>query len=202
MLVPDTLCCDTTQIHAWQSDAAYDYQRELMDVQLNLWDWLLAQFADFLMSLFGSETASSITIPLLITLGLALLSFVGWFIYKTRPSLFQRNQQLTVGTVEEENIYGIDFDTSIRHAIDAGNYRQAVRYVYLQTLRHLSDQSLIDWMPQKTPTQYILEYNKDDFRKMTTLFLRVRYGNFEATPSMYDSVVLLQSSIIKKEERL
>jgi hypothetical protein len=57
-------------------------------------------------------------------------------------------------------------------------------------------------MPQKTPNQYILEYNKDDFRQLTTLFLRVRYGNFEATPSMYDSVVLLQSSIIEKEERL
>lgn len=200
MLVPDTLCCDTTQIHAWQSDAAYDYQRELMDMQPNLWDWLLAQFGDFLMSLFGSETASSITVPVLIASGLALLSFVGWFIYKTRPSLFQRNQRLAVGTVEEENIYGIDFDTTIRHAIDVGDYRQAVRYVYLQTLRHLSDQSLIYWMPQKTPTQYIQEYDKDDFRRLTNLFLRVRYGNLEATPSMYDNVVLLQSSIINKEE--
>ena len=57
-------------------------------------------------------------------------------------------------------------------------------------------------MPQKTPTQYIRECDNDDFRQLTNLFLRVRYGNFEATPSMYDSVVGLQSSVIQKEERL
>ena len=198
----DTLCCDTTQIHAWQSDAAYDYQREFMDMQPNLWDWLLAQLGDFLMSLFGSETASAITTPLLISLGLALFLFVGWFVYKTRPGLFHRNQKLGVEALEEENIYGIDFDTIIRRAVADGDYRQAVRYVYLQTLRHLSDHALIDWMPHKTPTQYILEYQKDDFRRLTNLFLRIRYGNFEATPSIYDSMLQLQSSIIRKEDRL
>lgn len=198
----DTLCCDTAQIHAWQSDAAYDYQRELMDWQPSLWKWLLMQLQELLSSVLGSETAASVTVPLLITLGLAVLLFVVWFIYKTRPSVFQRNQLSNIGTVEEENIYGIDFDASIRQALVDGDYRQAVRYVYLQTLRHLSDHAKIDWMPQKTPNQYIQEYNKDDFRQLTTLFLRVRYGNFEATPSMYDSVILLQSSIINKEERL
>ena len=153
----DTLCCDTAQIRAWQHDGAYDYQRELMDWQPNLWEWLMMQVRDFLASLLGSETAS---------------------------------------TVSSRGVY-----TTIRQAIAIGDYRQAVRYVYLQTLRHLSDHSLIDWMPQKTPNQYTVEYNKEDFRRLTTLFLRVRYGNFEATPSMYDSVVLLQSSIIQKEER-
>lgn len=202
MLLPDTLCCDTAQIHAWQSDAAYDYQREFMDFQPSVWEWLLMQFEELLSYILGSETASSITIPVLIALGVILLLLVAWFVYKTRPSLFQRNQQSTIGTVEEENIYGIDFDNTIRQAIAVGDYRQAVRYVYLQTLRHLSDHSLIDWRPQKTPTQYIHEYDKDDFRKLTTLFLRVRYGNFEATPSTYDSVLQLQSSIIKKEESL
>ena len=197
----DTLCCDTAQIRAWQHDGAYDYQRELMDWQPNLWEWLMMQVRDFLASLLGSETASSVTVPLLIALGLAMLLFVAWFIYKTRPSAFQRRQLSNIGSVEEENIYGIDFDATIRQAIAIGDYRQAVRYVYLQTLRHLSDHSLIDWMPQKTPNQYIVEYNKEDFRRLTTLFLRVRYGNFEATPSMYDSVVQLQSSIMQKEER-
>jgi len=197
----DTLCCDTAQIHAWQSDAAYDYQRELMDWQPSLWKWLLMQFEELLSYILGSETASSITVPLLIALGLAILLLVIWFIYKTRPSVFQHNQLSNIGTVEEENIYGIDFDATIRQALAVGDYRQAVRYVYLQTLRYLSDHSLIEWMPQKTPNQYIVEYNKEDFRRLTTLFLRVRYGNFEATPSMYDNVVQLQSFIIKKEER-
>ena len=202
MQIPDTLCCDTAQIHAWQSDAAFDYQREFADMQPDLWDWLLMQLGDFLMSLFGSETASAITRPVLITLGVILLLLVAWFVYKAHPALFLRNKSSDSDVEAEETIYGIDFNAVIRQAVADGDYRQAVRYVYLQTLRHLSDHAQIDWMPHKTPSQYILEYQKDDFRRLTNLFLRIRYGNFEATPSLYDSVLQLQSSIIQQEERL
>jgi hypothetical protein len=135
----------------------------------------------------------------LITLGVILLLLVAWFVYKTHPALFLHNKPSDSSTEAEENIYGIDFNAVIHQAVANGDYCQAVRYVYLQTLRHLSDQSLIDWMPQKTPTQYVIEYNKDDFRQLTNLFLRVRYGNFEATPAMYDDVLQLQSSIIQQE---
>ena len=202
MPTPDTLSCDTAQIHAWQSDAAFDYQRELVNSQSSLWEWVMMQLRDFLSTLFGSETASAIANPVLIVSGLLLLALLVWFVYKARPELFHRNRQLAFDDVEEETIYGVDFDAVIRQALAAGDYRQAVRYVYLQTLRHLSDHALIDWMPQKTPTQYIREYPKDDFHRLTNLFLRVRYGNFEATPIMYDEVLSLQSSIMQREERL
>ena len=201
MIVPDTLCCDTAQIHAWQSDATYDYQREFINSQTNLWEWLMMQVRDLLATLLGSETASVVARPVLIALGVILLLLIAWFVYKARPTLFLRNKQSDLGRVDEENIYGVDFDAVIRQATADGDYCQAVRYVYLQTLRFLSDHSLIDWMPQKTPTQYILEYDKDDFRRMTNVFLRIRYGNFEATPSLYDSVLQLQSSIFNQEER-
>lgn len=202
MSTPDTLCCDTAQIHAWQSDAAFDYQREFVNSQPNLWQWILMQVRDFLSSLFGSDTASAITRSVLIVSGLILLALVVWFVYKTRPELFHRNRKLAFDDGEEETIYGVDFDAVIRQAITDSDYRLAVRYVYLQTLRHLSDHALIDWMPHKTPTQYVLEYDKDDFRGLTNLFLRVRYGNFEATPPIYERACSLQSSIIHKEESL
>ena len=198
----DTLCCDTAQIHAWQSDAAYDYQRELLGWQPSLWEWLSAQLMDLLSIIFGSETAESVTRPILITLGLGFLLFLVWLIYKYRPGLFLRNRQQLHETAEEENIYGVDFGAVIRQAVAADDYRQAVRYVYLQTLRHLSDHALIDWRPHKTPTQYILEYTAGDFRRLTNLFLRIRYGNFDATPSSYDDACRLQSSIIHPEECL
>ena len=202
MPTPDTLSCDTAQIHAWQSDAAFDYQRELVTSQSSLWEWVMMQLRDFLSTLFGSETASAIANPVLIVSGLLLLALLVWFVYKARPELFHRNRHLAFDEVEEETIYGVDFDAVIRQTLAAGDYRQAVRYVYLQTLRHLSDHALIDWMPQKTPTQYLQEYPKDDFHRLTNLFLRVRYGNFEATPIMYDEVLSLQSSIMQREERL
>lgn len=197
----DTLSCDTAQLHAWQSDATCDYQRELVAWQPSLWDWFTAQLNDILSDILGSKAANAIGTPLLVGLGAAFLLFVVWFVYRTRPELFLRNRRKTVEEPEVETIYGVDFDAVIRQAVANGDYRQAVRNVYLQTLRALSDQSLIDWMPYKTPSQYVREYGSDEFRQLTNYFLRVRYGNFEATPSTYDSVCRLQSSVIPKEER-
>ena len=34
----DTLVCDTTQLAVWQSDPAYDYGRELMAPDINVFE--------------------------------------------------------------------------------------------------------------------------------------------------------------------
>ena len=90
-----------------------------------------------------------------------------------------------------ETIYGIDFDAEIAKALAASNYRQAVRYLYLKTLRRLSDAGHINWQPSKTPSQYVYEVQRDEFRQLTQHFLRVRYGNFEATRELYDEMLRL-----------
>ena len=38
----DTLVCDTTQLAVWQSDPAYDYGRELMAPDINVFEKYLA----------------------------------------------------------------------------------------------------------------------------------------------------------------
>jgi len=81
------------------------------------------------------------------------------------------------------------------------DYQLAVRLVYLQTLKHLSDFRCIDWQTYKTPTEYLYEMKRkgvsDDFRQLTNRFLMVRYGNFEATESTYETVKNLQQIIWK-----
>ena len=48
MLAPtDTLTVDTSMIASWRSDTAYDYNRELMQSDFNLMDWLLEQIGRF-----------------------------------------------------------------------------------------------------------------------------------------------------------
>lgn len=77
------------------------------------------------------------------------------------------------------------------------DYREAVRLLYLQTLKRLSDEKRIDWQPYKTPTQYINEVRIPVFRQLTNHFLRVRYGNFEATEELFNSMKSLQEEIGK-----
>ena len=80
--------------------------------------------------------------------------------------------------VGEDTIYGVDFSGGIADALSRSDYREAVRLLYLQTLKRLSDEKRIDWQPYKTPTQYINEVRIPVFRQLTNHFLRVRYGNF------------------------
>ena len=36
----DTFVCDTTQLAVWQSDADYNYNRELIAPEVNIFEWL------------------------------------------------------------------------------------------------------------------------------------------------------------------
>ena len=90
------------------------------------------------------------------------------------------------------------FREGLREALSRQNYREAVRLLYLQTLKQLSDAERIDWQLYKTPTQYINEVRLPAFRQLTNHFLRVRYGNFEATEELFRIMQTLQEEIEKR----
>ena len=73
--------------------------------------------------------------------------------------------------------------------------REAVRLLYFQTLKQLSDAGRIEWQPYKTPTQYLYEVRLPAFRQLTNHFLQVRYGNFEATEELFRTMRALQEEI-------
>lgn len=194
----DTLVCDTAQIALWQSDAAYDYNRELITPQINIFEWLSRQFGEILRKLFGSRFAEEYSGPILIGIAILLLLLIIWFVYMKRPELFTRSRKNTLPyELGEDTIYGVDFPGGIAEALSRQDYREAVRLLYLQTLKQLSDAGCIDWQLYKTPTQYIYEVRTPAFRQLTNHFLRVRYGNFEATEELYDTMQTLQEEIKK-----
>lgn len=43
----DTLVCDTAQLARWQSDPVYNYNRELIAPEINLFEWINKQFGNF-----------------------------------------------------------------------------------------------------------------------------------------------------------
>lgn len=106
-------------------------------------------------------------------------------------------QYVTLFGFEQDTIYGVDFAERIADALARTDYREAVRLLYLQTLKQLSDGKRIDWQLYKTPTQYIYEVRLPAFRQMTNHFLRVRYGNFEATETLFHAMRDLQKEVEK-----
>ena len=197
----DTLSCDTLQLSLWRSDGAYDYGRELVAPRVNLMEWLLQQINDFLNSLFGEVMGSRLTLPLIVMAGVALIGLIVWYLYRTHPGFFAKSGRQTDEMEGEETIYGIDFEGEIARAVAKDNYTAAVRWVYLQTLRQLSDTGRIDWQLYKTPTQYVYECRHPAFRELTNHFLRVRYGNFEADESLYHRLCDLQHEVTGRDSR-
>lgn len=194
----DTLVCDTAQIAKWQSDPAYDYHRELMTPEINIFEWLNKQFGDLLRKIFGSRFADEYSGLIIICVAIGILVLIIWLLYKKRPELFMRSPKNKLSySVEEDTIYGVDFPEEIAGALSRSDYREAVRLLYLQTLKQLSDKGSIDWQLYKTPTQYLYEVQSPDFRQLTNQFLRVRYGNFEASETLFESMKTLQEEMKK-----
>ena len=48
----DTLVCDSAQLAAFRSDAAYDYNRELITPEINIFEWIRGQFGELLGKIF------------------------------------------------------------------------------------------------------------------------------------------------------
>ena len=194
----DTLVCDTAQVAVWHSDVAYDYNRELIAPEINLLEWFNRWFGEVMRKIFGSNFAEEYSELILIGIAILILILIGWFVYKKHPELFTYSRKNALPyTVEEDTIYGVDFAKGITDALSRHDYREAVRLLYLQTLKQLSDEGRIDWQLYKTPTQYINEVRLPAFRQLTHHFLRVRYGNFEATEALFHTMYSLQEDVKK-----
>jgi hypothetical protein len=90
-----------------------------------------------------------------------------------------------------ENIHELDFATRLREAEDSGNYRLALRLGYLELLKHLTDQGLIDWQPNKTNHAYLRELAdsqpaaRASFGELTRQFEYVWYGELALPAAGY-----------------
>jgi hypothetical protein len=75
-----------------------------------------------------------------------------------------------------------DLEGQLQLALDAGDHRMAVRYLYLKTLRLLSDRELIRYHIQATNREYVGQLSGsgfgDAFRFLTGAYDRVWYGEF------------------------
>ena len=198
----DTLMVDTARLHVWLQDADYGYDREMMSYHKSLTEWLTEQIDNFLRNIFGSDFYQTYGDTLWIVLGLVVLLVVSLFaVLRCRGVFGGSGRQDMEYEVTADTIYGVDFEQAIAQALARKDYRDTLRLLYLQTLKQLSDHHHIQWQPFKTPTQYAYEYPNADFRKMTNLFIRVRYGNFEATELMVNEMRSYQRCVDNEQKQ-
>lgn len=200
----DTLSVDTLRIAEWRSKPEFDYTVEFKGSSFSLWDWFTDRFNQIMQNLFGDISLGYTGEIIWYVLGFgAIVAIIVYTLYR-HPELLRwrskKNAENDGYIVEEDNIYGIDFPSTIDQALKVGNYREAVRLVYLQTLRHLSDAGKIDWQPAKTPSQYLNEYTGRPFHHLTTTFVRIRYGGYDADVSTADAAMADSKATIEEIE--
>ena len=191
----DTLVIDSAQIAQWQTQQNFDYSRELAGGGMTFTEWMMAQINELLRDLFGQAWRSDYTWWGLAIVGAVVVGIGIWYVWRFHPGLFMRQRDERTYEEMEDTIYGIDFDAIISQALGREDYREAIRMIYLRTLKALSDSQQIDWQPFKTPSQYVREFDAAAFRTLTSHFLRVRYGYFEATRQLCDEVEQLGKEV-------
>ena len=191
----DTLTIDSAQIAQWQAQNDFDYNREVVGGGVTFTEWLMENLNELLRDLFGQTWRSDYTWLVLAVVGAVVVGIVVWYVWRFHPGIFMRQKNEQTYEETEDTIYGVDFDRVISQALGREDYREAIRMTYLQTLKALSDSQQIDWQPFKTPSQYVREFDAAAFRTLTSHFLRVRYGYFEATRQLCDEVEQLGKEV-------
>jgi hypothetical protein len=119
-----------------------------------------------------------------------------WFIISSDIQLFRRKSPTVTQSQEDEwsnqSIYDIYYDAEIQKTIAAQNLRLAVRLLYLQTLKDLSERNIINYKQEHTNSDYLTQlYNTTyfkDFFRLTRHFEYVWYGQFQLTPASFEVV--------------
>lgn len=127
-----------------------------------------------------------------ILLGVILLYAIIRIIAENNMRLFYRSPRKKGGAaVEEEQSDEVeeDLDGQLQHFLQIRDHRQAVRYLYLKSLRLLSDRGLIRLHRQSTNQEYLAQLGGDPhrgpFSDLTSAYEKVWYGEFPLSDGQF-----------------
>ncbi len=124
-------------------------------------------------------------------------TFLILYLHNSNIGLFRRTATISQGEtdLEDSDIFSINYQKEIDKAVEAGNYRLAIRLMFLRLLRNLSDKNIIQYKQDSTNFDYIMQLRSTamypDFSRLTRNYEYSWYGQFAIDKETY--------SIIKNE---
>jgi hypothetical protein len=150
----------------------------------------------------ASRTPSSIATalnswPLRIFFWSLALFFIAFLSYKIffKSGVFVRKKK-PLAEPEENSLLELnelsEYDFAISEAENKNEFNVALRYLFLKTLKNLSDKSDINFAAEKTNSDYLMEMshhaNFEDFKKLTRNYEYVWYGKFFIDKEQYQKL--------------
>ncbi len=111
--------------------------------------------------------------------------------------LFRKKNQLTgeAGGMDEtitEDIFAINYQKDIDRAAAQGNYRLAIRLLFLRLLKNMSEKNIIRYKQDKTNLDYLMELHStgyyNNFFRVTRNYEYSWYGQFNVSEDAYKMI--------------
>jgi hypothetical protein len=179
------------------SGKAYDYDADLKEYKPSIWQrfktWLSQKIQKWLSEFFDVTGAARVMRILEIILKIGGILLIIFVLYKIIKSLMseegnwifgRKSDQIDIIAHDlEQNLMQTDFDVLIQDAIRKKQFRLAIRYYYLQSLKKLTQKNKIVWQYEKTNLDYEREIEnvelKNKFRYISYLYNYCWYGEFD-----------------------
>ncbi len=184
------------KIREYLNDDSFLYDTEIGESPESFWQRILYWFKQLIYEFFcllgkGGNLVSYIFYAVIFAaLVFIILKLMGISPY----SLFLRKKKIKLQNlpVFEEDINAVNFEKIISEAVDAGDYRKAVRFLYIKFLKILSENEEIEWKKEKTNKDYKQEMEnskyKKEFSELTKIYEYVWYGEFKINLRLFNKV--------------
>lgn len=176
---------NATALNGYRQQREFKYEVHPGEAE-SMWDQFWRWFWYQIENLMAGKVTGNLINLLFIILGAAALVFmVLKLLGMDMMQIFTgKNSTLKIPYHENlENIHEISFEEEIEKAISSHNFRLAVRLLYLNLLKKLSDAGAIKWQQDKTNQAYLLEIQNPEqqqkFGLLTRQFEYVWYGDFK-----------------------
>lgn len=185
---------DQDVLEAYRSDSAFDYTSDY-DKSGAWFTLLMIYLLEFFARLFNvGEVAWVIPIVFRI-LGVLIILAVIYYIFKNRfgslvirESKMQRSAPtISIGVNDIQDLHKLQRESAVK-----GDFKLAIRYTFLITLKALHEASAIKLTSWKAPLDYldeIKESKKEDFQLLIQLFEQTWYGEYLADEGAYEKVL-------------
>lgn len=125
------------------------------------------------------------------------IAFICFILYRLflADGFFRKNKVMRPASTEEDEEISTDpssYDRLINEAFQRGDFRLAIRYLYLQTLQKLTLAGFIQFSPDKTNNEYVREMGsrnlQSEFASITLNYEYVWYGEFKINEQQYNRI--------------
>lgn len=173
----------TDAMDGYKASAAFDYV-SITPQGMSLWDrfwfWVFSLLAEFFSGPNGQGIAQVLYIAFLLVV---IVGAVYFFIRLQYGPVFARSNDSAVGSFSfAPGRQAPNYDQLIDDALQAGDTRLAIRYLYQKGITLLGERGLLKLRPWKTGADYAVELRAEPaqhFAQLRQIFEYTWYGEFE-----------------------